>query len=103
MASAAESRRCSYLNFVNHLTLRRIGLAEVKVQLFAFLDAVEMGHEVVITRRGQPVARLVCEIPAPVEEAPTPWPERLRRFHGNQAPFPGDAVALVGELRRDQV
>ncbi|MEA5391433.1 type II toxin-antitoxin system prevent-host-death family antitoxin [Cyanobium gracile UHCC 0139] len=82
--------------------MRSVGLAEAKAQLSALLDAVEMGDEVVITRRGQPVARLVREIPAPVEDAPTPWPERLRRFHDNQAPFPGDAVALVGELRRDR-
>jgi antitoxin (DNA-binding transcriptional repressor) of toxin-antitoxin stability system len=82
--------------------MRFVGLAEAKAQLSALLDAVEMGGEVVITRRGQPVARLVREIPAPLEDAPTPWPERLRRFHANQAPFPGDAVALVGELRRDR-
>jgi len=82
--------------------MRSVGLAEAKAQLSALLDAVEMGDEVVITRRGQPVARLVRERPAPEEEAPLSWPERLRRFHDQQPPFEGNAVALVDELRRDR-
>ena len=36
-----------------------VGLAEAKAQLSALLDAVEAGDEVVISRRGQVVARLV--------------------------------------------
>jgi len=40
----------------NHLTMRSVGLAQAKAQLSALLDAVESGDEVVITRRGQPVA-----------------------------------------------
>ncbi len=82
--------------------MRSVGLAEAKAQLSALLDAVELGDEVVITRRGQPVARLVREIPALSKDGALPWPERLRRFHGNQPPFAGNAVALVGELRRDR-
>ena len=82
--------------------MRSVGLAEAKAQLSALLDAVESGDEVVITRRGQPVARLVREIPAPLEDAALTWPERLRRFHRNQAPFPENAVALVRELRRER-
>jgi antitoxin (DNA-binding transcriptional repressor) of toxin-antitoxin stability system len=82
--------------------MRSVGLAEAKAQLSALLDAVEMGDEVVITRRGQPVARLVRETPALSNDGSLPWPERLRRFHGDQVPFPGNAVALVGELRRDR-
>jgi hypothetical protein len=30
------------------------------------------------------------------------WPEQLRRFHSNQPPFAGDAVALVRELREER-
>lgn len=41
------------------MTIRTIGLAEAKAQLSALLDAVEAGDEVVITRRGKAVARLV--------------------------------------------
>jgi prevent-host-death family protein len=41
--------------------MRSFGLAQAKAQLSALLDAVESGDEVVITRRGQPVA-LVREL-----------------------------------------
>ncbi len=36
-----------------------ISLAEAKAKLSHILDQVEAGEEVIITRRGQPVARLV--------------------------------------------
>lgn len=38
-------------------------LAEAKAHLSALIDAVERGEEVVITRRGKPVARVVPERP----------------------------------------
>ena len=44
--------------------MRMVGLAEAKAGLSALLDAVEAGEEVVITRRGQPVARVVREHPS---------------------------------------
>ena len=39
--------------------MREIGAFEAKNTLSALLDAVEAGDEIVITRRGKPVARLV--------------------------------------------
>jgi prevent-host-death family protein len=36
-----------------------ISLAEAKAKLSHILDQVEAGEEVIITRRGQPVARIV--------------------------------------------
>lgn len=39
--------------------MREIGAFEAKNTLGALLDQVERGEEVVITRRGKPVARLV--------------------------------------------
>lgn len=39
--------------------MREIGAFEAKNTLGALLDLVERGEEVVITRRGRPVARLV--------------------------------------------
>ena len=41
--------------------MRTIGAFEAKNTLGALLDKVEKGDEVVITRRGRPVARLVRE------------------------------------------
>ena len=39
-------------------------LQEAKTKLSALLDLVEAGEEIVITRRGKPVARLVSAAPA---------------------------------------
>jgi prevent-host-death family protein len=39
--------------------MREIGAFEAKNRLGALLDEVEQGGEIVITRRGKPVARLV--------------------------------------------
>ena len=43
--------------------MREVGSFEAKNHLSALLDAVERGEEVVITRRGRPVARLVAPVP----------------------------------------
>ncbi len=40
-------------------------VAEVKAHLSAILDAVENGEEVIITKRGRPVARILREDRAP--------------------------------------
>jgi prevent-host-death family protein len=39
--------------------MRKVGAFEAKNRLGALLDSVERGEEIVITRRGKPVARLV--------------------------------------------
>lgn len=41
--------------------MREVGTFEAKNSLSALLDLVERGEEVVITRHGRPVARLVRE------------------------------------------
>jgi antitoxin (DNA-binding transcriptional repressor) of toxin-antitoxin stability system len=43
------------------MMMREIGAFEAKNTLGSLLDLVEKGEEVVITRRGKPVARLVRE------------------------------------------
>ena len=83
------------------MTMRMVGLAEAKAQLSALLDAVEAGDEVVITRRGKAIARLVRDGQGPQGEVALPWPQRLRRFHGGQPSLAGSAVALVRELREE--
>ena len=77
--------------------MRKVGLAEAKAQLSALLDAVEAGEEVVITRRGRPVARVVQERPA--VPAASGWVERLRDLHRDQPPLQGSAVELLRKLR----
>ena len=39
--------------------IQTFGVFEAKNRLTALLDEVEAGHEILITRRGRPVARLV--------------------------------------------
>ncbi len=39
--------------------MQSVGVFEAKNRLTALLDEVEQGHEVLITRRGKPIARLV--------------------------------------------
>ncbi len=39
--------------------MHTVGVFEAKNSLTALLDEVEEGHEILITRRGKPVARLV--------------------------------------------
>ena len=39
-----------------------IGLREANQQLAKHIKAVEEGHEVIITRRGQPIARLTGDL-----------------------------------------
>jgi prevent-host-death family protein len=83
------------------MTMRTVGLAEAKAQLSALLDAVEAGDEVVITRRGHAVARLVREAQAPQPKAAIPWPQRLQRFHAGRPELACSSVALVRELREE--
>ena len=67
--------------------MREVGAFEARNKLAELLDEVEHGGEVVITRRGKPVARLVA--PKPVARLVAPRPvdreaakaaaERIRR------------------------
>ena len=43
--------------------MRAVGAAEARGKFAELLDQVEHGEEIVITRRGQPVARLVAAAP----------------------------------------
>ena len=45
--------------------MERVSVYEAKTHLSRLLEAVEAGEEVVITRNGQPVARLVRAEPRP--------------------------------------
>ena len=57
--------------------MRRAGIREARQHLSALIEAVRRGHEVLITDRGRPVARLV----APSAPATRPFPglAELRR------------------------
>lgn len=44
--------------------MRQVQIAQAKAQLSALIESVEAGEEIIIARRGKPVARLVPEPPA---------------------------------------
>ena len=79
--------------------MKTVGLAEAKAHLSALLDAVEAGDEVVITRRGQVVARLVRDHGSAREPGASAWVQRLRRLHAEAPPMEASAVELVREWR----
>ena len=58
--------------------MREVGAFEAKNRLGTLLDWVERGEEVVITRRGKPVARLVPEGPRVDREAAREAAHRIR-------------------------
>ena len=79
--------------------MRSIGLAQAKAQLSALLDAVASGDEVVITRRGKPVARLVREGSTSQAVSQANWMQRFRSLHINESVSEPSAVERVRELR----
>jgi prevent-host-death family protein len=85
-----------------------VGAFEAKTKLSELLDRVERGEEVVITRHGKPIARLVAE-DAPAEQAKA-LAERSKmrreaiaarlRVAGEPPITAGEIVSWVGEGRR---
>ncbi len=77
--------------------MNTVSIANAKAHLSELLDAVEAGEQVVITRHGRPVARVI-----PVREAKRQLPldrlEALRR----QLPGRQESSALVLREMRDQ-
>jgi prevent-host-death family protein len=68
-------------------------LAATKAQLSAVVDQVQNGEEVVITRRGHPVARIVAE----TRQTPTDprWIDDLAPFVDAQKPATENSVAAM--------
>jgi prevent-host-death family protein len=64
---------------MNNSEAARVGAYEAKTRLPALLDRVQRGEEIVITRHGQPVARLVPEGGEPGPEAALAALDRLTR------------------------
>jgi prevent-host-death family protein len=58
--------------------MREVGAFEAKNRLGALLDEVERGTEIIITRRGKPVAKLVPAVPGHDREAARAAWERIK-------------------------
>ena len=75
-----------------------VSLAQAKARLSALLDKVEAGEEVVITRRGRPVAKV-----APVTRRKQLLPlEKLATFRARMPHWRRDSALLVREMRDDE-
>lgn len=79
--------------------MRVITLADAKAHLSAILDDVAAGQQVVVTRRGRPVARIVAE-PAARKRAASAWVDDLRSFVDAQPKTAGSAVVDMRDLER---
>lgn len=70
-----------------------VTLADAKTHLSHLLDQVEAGEEIVITRRGQPVARI-----SPVEKPKLPV-KSLAEFRGRMPRWRKSSAELLREMR----
>jgi len=76
-----------------------VNLATAKAQLSELIGRAENGEEVVITRHGRPVARVVPAIPV---KQPVPL-ERLAELRKSLPPWEGRSSAkLLRELRDEE-
>ncbi len=72
-----------------------VTLADAKTHLSQLLDQVEAGEEVVITRRGQPVARI-----SPVEKPKSPI-KSLAAFRKTMPRWSGPSAESLREMREE--
>lgn len=75
--------------------MRKVNVSHARRHLAELLQAVEAGETVIITRHGQPVARL-----EPITTGMTPFPDRTE-LRNALPPMRISAAATVRELRED--
>lgn len=75
--------------------MNTVTLAEAKAHLSQLLDQVAAGEEVVITRRGQPVARI-----SPIERPKQPV-RSLAAFRQHMPRWRKSSAELIRELREE--
>lgn len=80
--------------------MRKVSVREARAEIARLLEAVEAGEEVVITRRGDPVARLVGLEAGSHREISFPSRSKLRE---SLPPSKHPSSRLVRELREDRV
>lgn len=79
--------------------MQTINLAEAKAHLSEILNRVEAGEEILITRHGQPVARL-----GPVEKSLKPVAvARLAAFRARMPHWRRPSAELLREMRNEEL
>jgi prevent-host-death family protein len=79
--------------------MRHVGTFEAKNRLSSLLDMVESGEEIVITRNGKPVAKLVAAGGRDLEKA-RQAAAGLRAIRARSRPGPESLKDLINEGRR---
>ena len=79
--------------------MRTMTLAETKAHLSAVVDQVQAGEEIVITRRGHPVARIVPDRSGP-DHDPAALAAELQAFVQAQPMVVGNSVTAMREKDR---
>ena len=77
-----------------------VGAFEAKTKLSSLLDKVEAGEEVVITRHGRPVARLVPPVEPPRKMTGKEFVERMREIRKGTTLGDLTVKQLIEEGRR---
>lgn len=73
--------------------MKAVGIFEAKSTLSQLVDQVEAGGEVILTRHGKPVARLVPLVAEDAAASPKGWAAELRTFrHGRDHGAQGGAT-----------
>ena len=80
--------------------MHTVGVFEAKNRLTALLDEVESGGEIIITRRGKPVARLVAAEPGFNRDKARNAAEGLRQASKGQTLGGLTLKELIAEGRR---
>jgi prevent-host-death family protein len=71
-----------------------VNVHEAKTHLSRLLARVEAGEEVLISRAGKPVARLVAAAPARPKRVPGTWKGKVRIAEDFDAPLPPEVLKL---------
>jgi prevent-host-death family protein len=79
--------------------MERIGIYDAKMRLSELVEQVESGSEVVLTRRGKAVARIV-PMPAPARDRRAAAARRIRALRDKWAIGRVDIRKLIDEGRR---
>ncbi len=77
--------------------MNTVTLADAKTHLSHLLDQVEAGEEVVITRRGHPIARITS-----IEKPKQPM-KSLAEFRGSMPGWRKSSAELVQEMREEEL
>jgi prevent-host-death family protein len=75
---------------------RIVNTHEAKSRLSELIREAEQGHDVIVARNGQPVAKIIAWPPAHPERRPAAWDGQVRIDHDIVGPDP-DIAAIFGE------